>query len=187
MTIFTGASAGLDRTYVDAAATFARQLVAARIGVVHGGGRVGLMGVVADAVLDAGGEIIGVMPRDLVDREIAHPGLSRLEIVDSLHERKARMAALGDVFVALPGGAGTLDEWFEAWTWGQLGLHDKPVALLDVGGFWGPLLDLLDHLVRAGFIARGHRDAVIVARDAHDLIRRVEGWSPAGARWTDPP
>ena len=142
VTIFTGSRLG-PRQHAEAAAAFARQLAASGIGVVFGGGRVGLMGVVADAALAAGGEVIGVIPQHLVDREVAHIGLTRLEVVTDMHERKARMAELGDAFVALPGAAGTLEELFEVWTWGQLGLHEKPSALLDVGGFYRPLIEQL--------------------------------------------
>ena len=138
--VFTGSQAG-PPSHRDAAAAFATDLARAGVGIVYGGGHVGLMGVVADAALAAGGEVVGVIPQHLVDDEVAHPGLPRLEVVDSMHERKARMADLADAFVALPGAAGTLEELFEAWTWGMLGLHAKPTALLDVDGFWQPLLD----------------------------------------------
>src|SRR5215210_7241138 len=131
--VFTGSQSG-PPAHREAAAGFCRDLAAAGVGVVYGGGHVGLMGVVADAALEAGGEVIGVIPQHLVDDEVAHPRLPQLEVVSSMHERKARMAELSDAFIALPGAAGTLEELFEAWTWGMLGLHAKPTALLDVDG-----------------------------------------------------
>lgn len=164
---------------------FGSALAEAGVGIVYGGGHVGLMGSVADGALATGGEVIGVIPRSLVEAELAHRGLTRLEVVDSLHDRKARMAALADGFVALPGGAGTLDEWFEAWTWGQLGLHAKPLALLDVGGFWRPLAAMLDHLVTTGFLAAHHRDSLVVEDDARRLLERLQTWAPPVPKWVD--
>ena len=168
-----------------AAAAFAADLARAGVGVVYGGGHVGLMGVVADAALEAGGEVVGVIPQHLVDDELAHPGLPRLEVVDSMHERKARMAELSDVFVALPGAAGTLEELFEAWTWGMLGLHAKPTALFDVDGFWQPLLAQLRRMVDDGYLdaapprrpRRGH-----VAEGAAGLRRGLRAPAPASGR-----
>jgi uncharacterized protein (TIGR00730 family) len=157
--IFIGSSLG-PPSHADAAATFAAELAAGGTGIVYGGGQVGLMGVVADAALAAGGEVVGVIPGFMVDREVGHTGLSRLEVVQTMHERKARMAELADAFVALPGGAGTLDELFEAWTWGQLGLHSKPVALFDVDGFFRPLLEQLDAMADAGYLPRAYLASV---------------------------
>ena len=154
-----------------AAAAFAADLARAGVGIVYGGGRVGLMGVVADAALAAGGEVVGVIPQHLVDDELAHPGLPRLDVVDSMHERKARMAELADVFVALPGAAGTLEELFEAWTWGMLGLHAKPTALVDVDGFWQPLLAQLRRMVDDGYLDAARLDALGVVTDAAGAAR----------------
>jgi uncharacterized protein (TIGR00730 family) len=144
--------------YAEAAAELGAALAAAGVGLVYGGGDVGLMGVVADATLAAGGEVIGVMPEALVAKEIAHRGLTELRVTGSMHERKALMAELADGFIALPGGLGTFDELCEILTWGQLGLHTKPVALLDVDGFWDPFAALLDRAVEAGFLRAVHRD-----------------------------
>jgi uncharacterized protein (TIGR00730 family) len=181
--VFTGSSSGPE-PHVQAAATFAAELAANGAGIVYGGGRVGLMGVVADAALAAGGEVVGVIPRFLADREVAHFGLSRLEIVGNMHERKARMAELADAFVALPGGAGTLDELFEAWTWGQLGLHTKPVALFDADGFYRPLLDQLNAMAAAGYLDRGYLASVGQVSSAADLLEFVANHRAPQAKWS---
>jgi uncharacterized protein (TIGR00730 family) len=151
--------------------------------VVYGGGKVGLMGVVADAALAAGGEVIGVTPRTLVEREVAHHGVTRLEVVETMHERKARMVELADALVALPGGVGTLDEFFEAWTWQLLGIHDKPVALYDIDGYWQPLRGLLDQIVADRFLGQEHRAALIEATDPDALVEAIERWSPPRQKW----
>jgi uncharacterized protein (TIGR00730 family) len=166
-----------------AAAEFTRQLVDAGIGIVYGGGRVGLMGVVADATLAAGGEVIGVMPQHLVDLEIAHLGVTRLEVVASMHERKARMAELADAFVALPGGAGTLEEVFEAWTWGQLGLHRKPTALLDLGGFYRPLIEQLRLMAETGYLGQAQLDSLGVVGNARQFLQFVESYQHPARKW----
>lgn len=163
---------------------FARQLALAGAGIVYGGARVGLMGIVADAALSAGGEVFGVMPRHLIDREIAHDGLTRLDVVADMHQRKARMAELADAFVALPGGAGTLEELFEAWTWGQLGLHDKPVALLDIAGFYRPLLGQLQVMSDAGYLGEGHLQALGVVATAGEFLEFVAGYRHPPRKWT---
>jgi uncharacterized protein (TIGR00730 family) len=180
--IFCGSSE-IPTLHDAAAAAFARRLVEEGVGVVYGGGRVGLMGVVADAALAAGGEVIGVMPQHLVDREIAHRGVTRLEVVASMHERKARMAELADAFVALPGGAGTLEEIFEAWTWGQLGLHQKPTALLDLGGFYGPLIEQLRVMQVEGYLAREQFKALGVVRDAEAFLRFLATYVHPARTW----
>ena len=150
-----------------------RALVAEGIGLVYGGGAVGLMGDVADAVLDAGGEAIGVIPGHMASREIAHFGLTDLRVVGSMHERKALMYELSDGFVALPGGLGTLEELFEITTWSQLGLHAKPTGLLDVAGFYGPLVGFLDQLVAEGFVSQQHRRLLRVDDDPAGLLGRL--------------
>ena len=182
--VFTGSRPGPD-THREAAAALAAGLAEAGVGVVYGGGHVGLMGVVADAALAAGGEVVGVIPQHLFDDEVAHPGLSQLEVVASMHERKARMAELADAFVALPGAAGTLEELFEAWTWGMLGLHAKPVALLDVDGFWQPLLDQLRRMADDGYLERRRLDALGVVSDAAGLLGFVAGYEHPPRKWAD--
>ncbi len=164
----------------------AEVLAESGIGIVYGGASVGTMGVLADAALAAGAEVVGVIPQQLVDWEIAHPGLSELHVVGSMHERKARMASLSDGFVALPGGAGTLDELFEIWTWAQLGLHNKPVGLLDVAGFYQPLLTFLDHAVEAGFLKRAYRDALIVDSEPRALVERLKEQVPLADEFVEP-
>jgi uncharacterized protein (TIGR00730 family) len=148
-------------------------MAARGLGLVYGGGHVGLMGVLADAVLAGGGEVQGVIPRDMVDRELAHAGLTRLHVVETMHQRKALMADLSDAFAALPGGFGTADELFEILTWAQLGLHAKPVGLLNVGGFFDPLLAWADRCVAEGFLRAEHRALLCLAADEEALLARL--------------
>jgi uncharacterized protein (TIGR00730 family) len=171
--VFCGSSSGHDPIYRQAAGELGGALVAAGYGVVYGGGNVGLMGVVADAALDAGGEVIGVIPRALVEREIAHSALTELRVRDSMHERKAEMVALADAFVAMPGGFGTFDELFEVLTWLQLGIHAKPVVIFDVAGFFAPFFDLADTAERAGFLKPVHRRAARRARSVAEVLREL--------------
>ena len=180
--MFTGSSAGPPE-HAQAAARFAERLAVAGHGIVYGGASVGLMGVAADAALAVGGEVIGVIPEHMSDREIAHSGLTRLEVVAGMHERKARMAGLADAFIALPGGAGTLEELFEVWTWGQLGLHAKPVALLDVGGFYAPLLSQLTAMAEAGYITPVYRAALGVVADADEFLQFVAAYKAPPLKW----
>jgi uncharacterized protein (TIGR00730 family) len=180
--VFTGSRPGPE-SHRAAVAALGADLAAAGVGVVYGGGHVGLMGTVADAALAAGGEVVGVIPQHLVDDELAHPGLPRLDVVGSMHERKARMAELADAFVALPGAAGTLEELFEAWTWGMLGLHAKPVALLDVDGFWQPLLAQLRRMADDGYLERRRLDALGVVGDAAGLLAFVEAYEHPPRKW----
>ena len=168
--VFLGSSIGGRPDYAAAAADFGRRLARAGVGIVYGGASVGLMGALADAALAEGGEVIGVIPGGLFAAEIPHPGVTRLEVVGTMHERKALMAALADGFAALPGGLGTLDELFEILTWQQLGLHAKPVALVDVAGFWDPLARLLDALTGAGFVPRATRDQLVRVGDADEFL-----------------
>ena len=154
--------------------------------LVYGGGRTGLMGALAEGALAAGGEVVGIMPRHLVDREVAHTGLSQLHVVGSMHERKALLADLSDGFLAMPGGLGTMEELFEVWTWGQLGLHRKPYGLFEVEGFFAPLLSFLDHAVTERFIRQEYRDLLVVDDDPAALVARMEGVEPpALPRWID--
>ena len=173
--VFCGSAFGVSEEYVAATQRFALEAVRRDVRVVYGGASVGLMGVLADAVLAAGGEIIGVIPGRLVDREIAHRGLTELRIVGTMHERKALMAQLADAFVALPGGLGTLEELFEVWTWAQLGLHTKPCALLNTSRYYDPLIAFLDHARDAGFIRQAQRSALVVDDDAGRLIDALIG------------
>lgn len=181
--VFCGSSPGRGDRYRDAATALGSLLGRSSIGLVFGGGHVGSMGVVADAALAAGGEVIGVIPQQLVDRELAHTGLTTLHVVADMHERKAMMARLSDGFIAMPGGAGTLEELFEVWTWAQLGLHDKPLGLLDVDGFYEPLVVMLDHMVGEGFLAAHHRDMVARESDPAVLLDRLAAYEPPGHKW----
>ena len=184
--VFCGASPGRGAAYPELAASVGAGLAARGIGVVYGGGRVGLMGAVADAALAAGGEVIGVIPQRLVTRELAHPGLTELHVVGSLHERKALMSDLADGFIGLPGGLGTLEELAEVASWAQLELHRKPIGLLGPDGFWEPLLAWLDQAVGEGFIPPQHRRLVHRDRDLGALLDRFESWQPPTDRWGAP-
>lgn len=168
--VYCGASTGLQASYANMATRLGRILAARNIELVYGGGEVGLMGVLANAVLEEGGRVIGVIPDWLARHEIAHPELSELHLVSSMHERKAMMADLCDAFIAMPGGFGTLDELFEMLTWGQLGLHTKPGALLDVGAYFAKLRGFLDHASAEGFIRREHRELLPVFDDPEILL-----------------
>jgi len=188
--VFCGASSGRKPAYAEAARAFGAALAARGLGLVYGGGRVGLMGSVAAGALDAGGEAIGVIPQELVDRELAHGGLTELHVVGSLHERKALMAELSDAFVALPGGFGTLDELMEQLTWSQLGLHAKPVGLLDVEEYWRPLIALARHGTEEGFVREADLAAIAVAEDGELLLDRLDRLADAERprpKWSRPP
>lgn len=171
--LFCGSSSRVDPRYLALAREFGSAVAQRGIELVYGGGRIGLMGAAADAALSAGGRVIGVIPRALADKEVAHSGLTELYLVETMHERKARMADLSDAFAALPGGLGTLDEWFEIWTWAQLGFHGKPIGLLNFEGFFDPLLVFLDHLVAEGFVRPEHRAMAVVAEDCETLLSRL--------------
>ena len=181
--VFCGSSPGAQSVYADAAREMGRTLANRRIRLIYGGGHVGLMGVLADAAMAAGGDVIGVITEGLQLREVGHKGLADLRVVPSMHERKALMASLSDAFIALPGGAGTLDELFEAWTWQQLGLHTKPVALLNVAGYWDPLLAALDHMSEAGFIRPSDRANLIIAKHSDDLLEALGSYGPLAPKW----
>jgi uncharacterized protein (TIGR00730 family) len=185
--VFCGANPGARPAYAEATAELARLLTAEGIGVVYGGGHVGLMGVLADTLLADGAEPIGVMPQALVDKEIGHRGLSDLRVVGSMHERKALMAELSDAFIALPGGLGTLEELFEVYTWSQLGLHQKPCALLDVEGYYAGIASFLEHAVEERFVREEHRAMLIVDSDPRRLIDRLRDFEPAAItpKWID--
>jgi uncharacterized protein (TIGR00730 family) len=171
--VFCGSSFGLRPTYAQAAATLGQALAQRELGLVYGGARVGLMGVVADSVLGAGGKVTGVLPRFMADKEVAHYGLTELIEVDSMHERKAKMAERADAFVVLPGGFGTLEEMMEVLTWAQLGLHRKPCGLLNIDGYYDPLCTQIDYAVRDGFLKPAHREILIVEDDVDRLLARL--------------
>jgi uncharacterized protein (TIGR00730 family) len=188
--VFCGASSGRVPAYADAARAFGAALAGRGLGLVYGGGRVGLMGAVADGALAAGGEVVGVIPQELVDRELAHSGVTELRVVASLHERKALMAELSDAFVALPGGFGTLDELMEQLTWSQLGLHEKPVALFDVEGYWRPLIALARHATEEGFVRESDLAAIAVGDDAEGVLARLDRLTREPRprpKWSRPP
>jgi uncharacterized protein (TIGR00730 family) len=171
--VFCGSSPGHDPSYVRIAREAAVAIVRAGYDVVYGGGRIGLMGAVADAALEAGGEVVGVIPEALSTAEIAHDGVTRLYVVGSMHERKALMAESSDAFVALPGGYGTMDEFCEILTWRQLGIHDKPIGLLNAGGFYDSLLALFDSMVEMGFVSHAHRRLFVDATGIDELLDRL--------------
>lgn len=184
--VFAGSSAGSRDEYQDAARALGRTLAERGIGLVYGGARVGLMGIIADATLTAGGEAIGVIPAALVAREIAHEGLTELRIVSSMHERKALMADLSDAFIAVPGGWGTLEEFFEVLTWAQLGLHRKPCGLLNVLGYFDGLLSFLEHAVGERFLRREYASMIAVAASPAALLDRLGSYAPpAVEKWID--
>jgi uncharacterized protein (TIGR00730 family) len=176
--VFCGSRFGARPEYRAEAMALGRALAARDLTLVYGGGSVGLMGCVADAVLAAGGRVIGVIPEALATKEVAHAGLTELRVVPSMHARKAQMAELADAFVGLPGGFGTFEELFEIVTWAQLGLHAKPVGLLNTAGFFDSLLGLVDHAVREGFILARHRESLVTAASASDLLDRLETRRP---------
>lgn len=184
--IFCGSNTGREAVYTGATRELVRTLAAAGLRIVFGGGNIGLMGVVAEAALAAGAEIIGVTPRKLLEREVVHTGLTELHVVDSMHERKVMMAEISDAFVALPGGMGTLDEMFEMITLNQLGLQRKPCALYNVAGFYDGLCDFLNHAVAERFIRAEHRDMIVVEDDPARLIERLRAWQmPEVSKWMD--
>ena len=180
--VFCGSSPGDDPAFVAAAEALGRAVATSGRALVYGGSKTGLMGAVADAALAAGGRVTGVIPRGLVEKEIAHQSLTELRVVAGMHDRKAAMADLSDAFVALPGGLGTLEELFEVWTWALLGLHAKPVGLLRVAGFFEPLIQFLDSLVAHRFVRREHRDLLIVDDDPVNLLARLDAWRQAAAQ-----
>jgi len=184
--VFCGSSPGNDPAYAEAASQLGRTLAERNTTLVYGGGHVGLMGVVADAALGAGGEVIGVMPKSLVEREIGHTGLTKLHVVHSMHERKALMSRLSAGFIALPGGNGTLEEFFEVLTWAQLGEHYKPCGLLNVAGYYDPLLTVFDQMVERAFLKEEHRKLVLVEEDPASLLQRFKSYEPPKTvKWID--
>jgi uncharacterized protein (TIGR00730 family) len=176
--VFAGSSVGRQRSYAAAAELLGLTLAQQRIGLVYGGSGIGLMGRMADAALAAGGEVIGVIPEALHQREVGHANLTELHVVSSMHQRKAMMASYADAFVVLPGGLGTLEETFEIWTWGQLGFHRKPIGLLDVDGYWQPMIAMLDRMVSEGFVHEQHRQIVCNDTNVPGLLEQLQAWQP---------
>ena len=172
--VYCGSAPGADSRFADQARATARAMVDAQVDLVYGGGRLGLMGVVADTVLELGGRAYGVIPQALVDIEVAHGGLSELHTVANMHERKAKMTDLADAFLALPGGVGTLDELFEAWSWNALGYHAKPFCLLNVDGFWDRLIGFLDHVGDSGFMSPKRRSQLLVATSPEQALKLLD-------------
>jgi uncharacterized protein (TIGR00730 family) len=184
--VFCGSRQGLDPAYTKAARLLGTMLAEANIRLIFGGGHVGLMGVVSNAALEAGGEVIGVIPRSLVERELAHAGLTDLRIVGSMHERKGIMSDLSEGFITLPGGTGTLEEFFEVLTWAQLGEHEKPCGLLNVAGYYDPLLAVFDHMIDKGFLSESNRALVLVESEPERLLWGLERYQPLKtAKWID--
>lgn len=184
--VFCGANTGARTEYADAARELAALLARHRMGLVYGGGNIGLMGIIADAMLAAGGEVIGVIPASLVAREVAHRGVTELRVVQTMHERKALMNELSDAFIALPGGFGTFDEFFEILTWSQLGIHGKPSGMLNVAGYYDDLLVMLDHAVTEKLLRPEHRNLVIADTDAERLLQRLAAYTPVTVgKWSD--
>jgi uncharacterized protein (TIGR00730 family) len=182
--VFCGSSTGLRPSYSEAAAQLGQSLADSKTALVFGGGRVGLMGILADSVLAAGGQAIGVMPRALVEKEIAHPSLTKLHVVDSMHQRKALMADLADAFLLLPGGFGSWEEFCEIVTWLQLGIHRKPCAILNVAGYYDGLLSLADHALAEGFLRPAHHDMLIVEENPHAVLSRLVSVAiPSEVKW----
>jgi uncharacterized protein (TIGR00730 family) len=185
--VFCGSNSGRREAYAAAAGQLGEELMRRGLTPVYGGGDVGLMGRLADVMLEAGGRVIGVIPKALVQREVAHAGLTELRVVDSMHERKALMAELADAFIALPGGIGTLEELCEVLTWAQLGIHRKPVGLLNVDGYFTPLIGMLDHAVAEGFMQTDHRRLLLTAESAAALLDECAAWQPIPVRrWLGP-
>jgi uncharacterized protein (TIGR00730 family) len=176
--VFCASSLGNDPTFISAAKSLGQALSERKIELVYGGGNIGLMGVIADSVLNAGGRVIGVIPQALVDKELAHRGITDLRIVNSMHDRKALMSELSDGFIALPGGYGTLEEFCEILTWAQLGLHQKPFGLLNVSGFYDHFLEFLDHVVSTRLLRPQHRALILNSKNVEELLTELSDWQP---------
>ena len=186
LAVYCGSAAGADPAFADTARELGRLMVERDIDLVYGGGKLGLMGIVADTVLDSGGKVYGVIPEALVAHEVAHRGCTELHTVANMHERKAKMTELTDAFVALPGGIGTLDELFEAWTWNALGYHSKPLCLLNVHGFWNDLAEFMDHVRDSGFLSEARRNQLLKAdtpAEAIDLLDAAAKSAAQGMVW----
>lgn len=182
--VFCGSSLGSNSLFREAAEDLGRCFASQNIGLIYGGGKVGLMGVISDAVLVNGGEVTGVIPQALKDREIAHPNLTQLYTVPDMHTRKAKMADLADAFIALPGGAGTLEEFFEVWTWAQLGYHDKPCGLFNVAGYFDKLLEFVEHMVANELLKPHYSTMIQVETESKSLVQALSSYEPPQQKWT---
>jgi uncharacterized protein (TIGR00730 family) len=174
LAVYCGSAPGTDPAFAEAAKATAAAMVREKIQLVYGGGRLGLMGLIADSVLELGGKVYGVIPQALVDIEVAHPSVTELHVVETMHERKAKMTELADGFLALPGGIGTLDELFEAWSWNALGYHKKPFCLLNTNGYWDGLIDFVDHATRSGFMSPQRRKQLLVASTPGEALELLD-------------
>ena len=186
LAVYCGSAAGSDPLFADATRATAAAMASHGVDLVYGGGRLGLMGIIADSVLETGGKVYGVIPTALVDLEVAHSGITELHHVANMHERKAKMTDLADAFIALPGGIGTLDELFEAWSWNALGYHAKPFCLLNVGGFWDGLITFMDNVAQSGFVSAPRRQQLLVAstpEEALELLDEAAGRATQGMVW----
>ena len=184
--VFCGSSPGNDPVHAEGARAMGTEIARRGLTLVYGGGAVGLMGIVADAALAAGGEVHGVIPRALREKEVGHNGLTRLEVVETMHIRKARMAELSDGFIAMSGGIGTFEEIFEIWTWGQLGIHGKPLGFFNIAGFYDPLAAFLDNTASAGFLRQAHRDMAMTESDPAALLDKMAAYKPlAQIKWVE--
>lgn len=186
LAVYCGSAPGTDPAFADAARATALAMVKENVQLVYGGGRLGLMGLIADSVLELGGFVYGVIPQALVDVEVAHPSVNELHIVETMHERKAKMTELADAFLALPGGIGTLDEFFEAWSWNALGYHKKPFCLLNVKGYWDGLIEFIDHATESGFMSQQRRSQLLVAttpEQALELLDEAVAAATQGMVW----
>ena len=182
--VFCGSSTGNNPSYINAAKKLGAFFGENGIDLVYGGGKVGLMGAIADAVLESGGKVFGVIPEYLKEKEIEHTGLTELFVVADMHERKAKMASMADAFVALPGGAGTLEEFFEVWTWAQLGHHSKPCALYNTNGFYQDLLAMVTNMTNSGFMSEEYANMLILADTPKELVRCIETYQPPLKKWS---
>jgi len=185
LAVFCGSNTGINSVYIEHAEKFGKELANNNKTLIYGGAQVGCMGALADASLHSGGSVIGVIPQKLKAVEIAHDQLTDLHVVNTMHERKSKMSELADGFVALPGGSGTLEEWFEVFTWSQLGYHAKPCGLLNVNNFFDPLINMLDHTIEQGFMNKSYREMIIVSSDPKELLEKMDRYTPSYAvKWT---
>jgi uncharacterized protein (TIGR00730 family) len=182
LAVYCGSATGTDPAFAEAAGATAKAMVNEEVDLVYGGGRLGLMGLMADGVLELGGRVYGIIPHALVDLEVAHLGLTELERVANMHERKARMTELADAFLCLPGGIGTLDEMFEAWSWNVLGYHAKPFCLLNIAGFWDGLIEFIDHATTSGFLSPQRRGQMLVADNPADALKLLDEAAASAAQ-----